>query len=1192
DGESAVWHNRWTEALVPIAEAGPTVTVAPAPAPTVSLGSIEACLAPPPPDPTQPKADDTRRTQAPTLLRRAGVPPFWITREYDTHTTKAIAFPPLFVHRTPKPDHPGRFLHLNPLAYGWYSKSNERRRWFSPLLFFGSFSERKSVWGAVPLLMGYRRVGEQFNFGQFPVVWYWGTKFVKNILVIPFHYQQRAPDGYRGVSALLFWYGHRHLQDADLGNDRRHFVAAPVFWRFSRGLRTFDISPIYVGGENKLTGLKHRALAPLFLWQSLEFGNRKELWTLPFIRRSDKARNMQAWAVPPGLVFSHQGPNRSLLSATPLFWRGENRLKGSSFTLAGLYGHYTDPRQTSRFVAPVWFRFSDRKAQATTDLILPLGFARRTPQRRMVWTLLGGGGKTAKGWAAFALPVLGAAGRTDAGTKYQGALGMVWHTDRPATDDKPRRNTFVLGPLAYAQRRGDQGAGGQTRVGIPALLSFGAFGGYKRYQVLTPLLWHVHDTTPGAQRRTVVAGPFFHNKRQNGAGTQIDGGLAPLFFYGSGAQRRYAIVPWLLTADVTDVPQRRRLTISPFYVRSTGPDHKTQGILALAWDVKRENERHSVLFPLYYRRRVGQTALTLTPIGASYRRGETMLSVFGPYVRRRTPGRDGAGILPLLWWDKRETAQGTERHLVVVPAFIRRRTPTDDLDMFTPLVWRRVVRGAKPRRNLAVVPFYFRQRQRDGVNVDAGIGFFYSRDALRRTHTLIAGPGFHRLSRQGLHSGVVPLYWWHDSDQKRRLVALPTIVHFENKATNSHTTIAAPLWFDRLQPNGRRAWGAFPFVFGGRRLHNFTRFSVTPPGFFDIFRLKKNARFTGHVPLLFRYQKGGFLSDDDPKSQYTLWGSAPFFLYGKDGNGRLTHGAAMLYYWDRRPEGWRLWTPAFGVTNHPGKMLAWYGGTVGVRTTPTHRRVMALPLYYRKKHRLQDSSLTLVAPPVFVSRRREDRRFFEAGLVFWQFRELHRVTTAVAPPIFFHSYAYKQRRLYWALPLMYRDNNMGKDRTLTAIAPALYVQRRKGENLDFVQFPLVWHIERGANQGTFGAFVWWDIRVKDKLFQMVPGAFTRWSTAEQDTKVIGPLLGWWTKGKGETEGDLHWRALFGIFGGGHENGQRYRAIFGRRFGGGAVKASATGGANVEGAPEPDAGSKPQSQRQIRRIGRRAHRRAN
>jgi hypothetical protein len=191
---------------------------------------------------------------------------------------------------------------------------------------------------------------------------------------------------------------------------------------------------------------------------------------------------------------------------------------------------------------------------------------------------------------------------------------------------------------------------------------------------------------------------------------------------------------------------------------------------------------------------------------------------------------------------------------------------------------------------------------------------------------------------------------------------------------------------------------------------------------------------------------------------------------------------------------------------------------------------------------------------LFVQRHRKDRKFFEAGLLVWQFRQQHKVTTTILPPIFYHSHSWAQRRTTWLLPLFVRDNNVGDDEAWTSLLPLGYVQRRKGENLDIVQFPLVWHIERGENQGTFGAFVWWDIRRKGKMAQLVPGVFTRAAGPHVDLKVVGPGLAWWARGKGEREGDRLWRILFGLFGGGVEGGERYAVVFGARVRRGPARA--------------------------------------
>ncbi len=1156
--------------------------------PTFGVAGLVLAPAPPPPpvpeeEPQQPDLRTPKRDRdldedaRPVLKRKRDVPPFWIDREYDTHRTRAVTLPPLFVHHAPKPGHTDRLLHVNlAFTFGWGTRDGLKRRWLSlPALFFGSFSERKTVWGAVPLLIGYRRVGEQFNFGQFPLVWWWGTKYVKNLLVVPFHYQQKTPDSFRGVSALLFWYGHKDTKDTITDNDRRWFVGAPLFWRFSRGLKRFDFAFLYLGGKNELIGKKWGAVGPLAVWQSREFGNRKILFTLPWVRRTDRARGKSAWAVPLVLTFRHQDRDRSIFSATPLVWHTHNRLEGSKFTMAGPVGRWQDPRQDNLFVAPLWYRFRDKEHDTTTRVFVPFAVARKTPERNAVYTILGGGARTKNGWTAAIPPLLTGFGKSDDGTRRQGVLGLFWHVHKPGPPAE-RRRAVVLAPAFFYDRNG-----ARVRVGIPPLLTFGGKRGTTTWQTITPFLWFAQD--PTQRRQTAVVGPIFHHQK-NG---DIHGGIAPLAFWGGGPRLRYGVAPLLLFGGATNVQEGTSTFIAPYFAWHSTKTSRTAGSL-IVWDVMRDSgkERHTAVVPLFYRRKIGDNRLILSALGGMYKTKDTRTDVWTLFVRRKTENRTVTGVLPLVWAAKERTEGGFVKSFVFVPLVVRRHSPKDDFDMWTPLVWRREIRGERARKGMAVVPFYFRQRQPGGVDVDAGAGFFYSRDPRRHTHTIVAGPFYHRLSRKSLHTGIAPISWWMDSETKRRLISLPVIVHIEDKTKNEHTTVAIPFWFDRRRANGRRTWGAFPFVFGGKRLYNFTRLSLAPPGFVDVFRLARNTRFTGFVPLLWRFRKCGFQSTDDPKCSYELWGSVPLFLYGKDGNGRVTHGS-LLYVFDKTKAGWKFYTPLFGVNNQRGKALGWYAGLLGVKTTTTHRRAFFFPLFYWRKHRLEDKSLTLVVPPLFIGRHRNDRRFFQAGLLVWNFRQQHKVTTAIVPPIFLHSHSYAERRLTWLLPLFIRDNQMGKDQAWTAAAAGLWVQRRKGKDFDFVQFPLVWHIERGDDHGTFGAFLWWDIRKNGRQAQVVPGLYTRVATGRGDTKVIGPGLGWWTKGLGPREGDRHWRALFGLFGGGVEDGRRYAAIFGAKVDRGPAKAKVRGGAKAKRQARAETRRAAKIERQAKRANRRA-----
>lgn len=1070
------------------------------------------------------------------FVRGRSVPPFWFDRTYTTHRTRAMALPPLFFHRTPTAARPDKFFHFDlSLTTGWYSQKASKRRFISPaILFFGSFSERTSAWGSVALLMGYKRVGEQFTFGQFPLVWRWGNKQVKNLVVVPFHYHQKTPDSLRGISAILFWYGHKNTTDKDPLNDLRYFIGAPIFYRVTRGPLTVNVgAPLYVGGANQARGLKWHHVFPFVHWQSSEFGNRKDLWTLLWVQRSDKARSRRTWAIPPLLTFSRQTPTHRLFSATPLVWRAENRDKGSVAWSVFPWVSHRDPDQRNRVLFPLFWQFGDLRRKVTSSVFVPLAYARKSPDETRVWTLLGGGSRGKDGRLGFGItPLLTFVRNDPQGRSFQVVTPLFIHShDRTAYAGKGSRQV-VLGPLGFYSRRGER-----KDIGVIPALSFFGREGTKSYQVVTPLFWHRRESDPARFADTTVLGPLFVHRNRTG----FHAGLPPVAVFGRDEHWRYGIVPPLLTGHVTDVKAQRSLTISPVFARSTAPGARTLGVLNLFWDVKRpQGERHTALFPLFYHRQKDGRALTLTPLGGGVRTPEQVtwsagLVAYGYRgVKDRT--RAGFGLVPLVFYDRRPVQGGVASNLVVAPLFARHRAPSEDLDMFTPLVWRTAFRGEKPRKNLAIIPFYFRQRQPDGIDVDAGIvpPFFYSRDPVRRTHTLIAGPFFHRLTRTSLNTGVVPLYWWMDSVEKRRLISLPLIVHIADKGKREHTTIAVPLWFDRRRANGRRSWVALPFVVGVKGQHNFTRFSLLPPLFFDIFRLGRNTRFTGLVPLLFRYQKCGFRAEDDDKCRFTMWGSAPLFLYGRDGKGRVAHGALMLYYFDRDPGGRRFLTLLGGANVRPGERLTWYALNVGHTTTRKFKTTVVFPLFFRKAYRTEDRSTTVALPPLFIERRRQDYRWWEAGLLLWHFRRPHKVTTAVVPPIFYTSHSYAERRLTWLLPLFARDRNWAKDSAFTGVFPALFFQRRRGADNDFVQFPLVWHFERDG-----------------KVTDVVPALYTHRKAKGRDLHVLGPGLGfWWRTEKpieAGTRKGLHWRALFGIIGGGNDGVTRYFSLFGGKI---------------------------------------------
>ena len=336
------------------------------------------------------------------------------------------------------------------------------------LPFFGG-SEHKTVWAAMPLLMGYRRVGEQFNFGQFPLVWWWGNKPRQEPVRVPGPLPQEGPrSAVRRVGLPGVVRQQATSTTATSSNDRRHFVFAPVFFRFQRGLKTIDASPLYFGGKNLATGVTHRTLLPFFHWQTREWGNRKELWTIPWIQRKDEARGHKAWALPPLLTFRDKNRERDLMAVTPLVWRRHDVLRDRTTWVVALAGSLSDPDQRISWVAPVWWRFKDKRTDSALSVLAPLALWRSNPERFALHSLLfsawrnRGEGLAGQGGGGGSLPLLTWVSHSPLRSRQFVLGGLFWRFDNKdpnatgAVDLAARRHAWGVGPLAYrstARRR-------------------------------------------------------------------------------------------------------------------------------------------------------------------------------------------------------------------------------------------------------------------------------------------------------------------------------------------------------------------------------------------------------------------------------------------------------------------------------------------------------------------------------------------------------------------------------------------------------------------------------------------------------------------------------------------------------------------------------------------------------------------
>lgn len=798
-------------------------------------------------------------------------------------------------------------------------------------------------------------------------------------------------------------------------------------------------------------------------------------------------------------------------------------------------------RKTQALILPpLWFKSEDLRTQSRAQLLFPLAYWSRSPDERAIHTPLASLVRGKNRRLTGVWPLASFSSQRDQDLDRVLLAGTFWQRKRA----KNKISHWGLGPLFWKFQRGQQ-----RSWWLPPLLSGLRYGPTSHLQMLTPLLWHsARKVTPQAWQHRVMAGPLYASWGPKSHGLS----LAPLWFHHRSQAIDFTVLPLLLSGYRRLARDNSRTFISPFFVQHRTPQVRSTGIAGLFWDIQRKDERHTALFPLFYRYRTPHRTGLFTPIGATWAKGDTQRSLWGPLFGKRTPKGYTWGLFPL-WARHRSDRSSVD---LLAPLWLRARTPNRDLDMFTPLIWRTKVRGPKARSGLAIAPFYFRKREPGGFDVDAGPGFYWSRDQRRRTHTLIAGPFFHRLSRKGLHTGIFPLTWWKDSVDRHHFVALPLIFHTENKRARTHTTVGFPLWFDRQRAPNRRTWLAFPFVLGREFPSYFTRVGIGAPGIIDTFSLKKNRRLTGWLPFFFRYQKCGFQKRDPEGCRYTAYGSFPLFFYGKTKNGdRLAHSALALYYYERNKARRKFFTPLAGIDREPGKRMTWYAGPIYRSVTNDKIRHGIVPFYMHGRDRLVDRQTTLILPPLFISQHKEDRRWFEAGLLAWHFRSQHQVVTLVAPPIFGHQHTYAERKRSWLLPIYWDDHQMGKGSRSSAIFPLLWFRNRNTKGSTAIQFPFWWDFKRGEDRRTrlFLPPLWIDVqRSKHHRTRMIPGLWYHRARRRKDTTVLGPGLAWWTHHEDPNPNDQipanrDWRVLFGIFGGGRKEGRPYFSLVGKSF---------------------------------------------
>jgi len=342
---------------------------------------------------------------------------------------------------------------------------------------------------------------------------------------------------------------------------------------------------------------------------------------------------------------------------------------------------------------------------------------------------------------------------------------------------------------------------------------------HREADVLFPLYWHIRTwradgstvsssmgipplvfrfESPGAV--TWVAPLFYLRARPAG----WDGALIPLYFGGQSAERRYALVPPLLTLYWQSA-QARTLIVGPLYDRQSADGRHASALLPLWVYARGQHERLLLVPPLL-------TLLSETPDGAT--------TVIGPYYDVRTAAGRWQGLLP--FWLQARAPDGSH-HLLSPPLLLLHMgDPTFEATVVGPFY---AYHGAASE-HAGLLPVFFRGRWRDGDHYTLVPPLLALHVGSATSETTVFGPIYDHETPTGYARGLVPLAMWSRAQGGRHYTLAPPLLLADFGDASSRATVVGPLY--RYRGPESTHLGALPLVLAGRYTSG-DHYLVLPP---------------------------------------------------------------------------------------------------------------------------------------------------------------------------------------------------------------------------------------------------------------------------------------------------------------------------------------------------------------------------
>lgn len=276
------------------------------------------------------------------------------------------------------------------------------------------------------------------------------------------------------------------------------------------------------------------------------------------------------------------------------------------------------------------------------------------------------------------------------------------------------------------------------------------------YTIIPPLLTYFNRNAEGGFN---LIGPAFCSYKggtscDRSTATDIDLGIAPLYFAGHDELNEYRLIPPLLHYHSFDKREESSVDIwGPVYRKHNDAGDQLH-VFPLYFSSWRENERHTTLFPLFHYGYEGESSLFINPLFA-YAESALGYDTFVTWGYARYRGKTELDMVTPLFWHYRDPEIGLDQKLIF-PFYFSRTGPRDDTHVVFPFY------GNIERKGLSkstwITPLFEHSTSLRGWSTNIYPLLFVGRDGFD-THTVIAPFFWDFASRSDRTTIGFPLYW-------------------------------------------------------------------------------------------------------------------------------------------------------------------------------------------------------------------------------------------------------------------------------------------------------------------------------------------------------------------------------------------------------------------------------------------------